>query len=91
MEEEKKMSKLLIQLKQAVRDDKKFQGMCITICSMDLHMFNDINRLRKYLDFHKIDPELHWRDTSYWWTEGVKAPRYRWLSEEIRRLKSLER
>ena len=74
---------LLGLLKQRVKEDTNFLGMC---WNMDELFFNDIitslehDELDEYLTANT--PKYH---DGYWWKQGDKAPRHRWLNKHIKK------
>lgn len=87
MKDEKiKMSKLLKMMIANIKSDAQFEGMCLSalyMVSEEEISGNDRYRIEVYLRENKPA-----NSPVYWWKRYRKAPRIKWLGEQIKKLKS---
>jgi len=88
------MRQLLKLIRDYTINEKGYYGLCATNC--ELYQESIITKPEYYMIMRYIDnhpSENYYKKTNpssfdgYWWKEGSKAPRLRWLTKHIDKLK----
>lgn len=78
------MKQLLIILRDYIKTEEDFTGMCITTTMMAMHgkiNYSQMNRIDNYLTNHS--PKMFPETFGYWWKKGEKKPRIEFLNNLI--------
>ena len=84
MKKHRDLLELLKLMYEYTKTEKDYAGLCATVCEMHyLKIITSIERyiLNKYIDQNPI-PNFDGRWGWYWWKEGNKYPRLKWLKEQ---------
>jgi hypothetical protein len=79
------IKELLEILLYAVHQDQDFHGMCYTISRCLQFTQGEKRILTAYLELNR-PWHVELLEKSYWWKEGNKRPRIKWLKKQIKKL-----
>jgi hypothetical protein len=86
MKKERSILKLLVFLRDYIRDtDRFFNGMCLIIMRMNNQNLISLDERVLLIRYFEENKPKHIK-TSYWWKVGDKVPRLKWLNKQIKKL-----